>query len=143
MSRGLSSEWWTRFHGDVEPACSKTDVPISTFTLGFSSDSVVDERPFARLAADRFGSKHYEITISPEEFRTFLPDYVWYMEEPVCQPPAINLYYVSKLASEHVKVLISGEGGDEAFAGYENYRNNFWFEKLKSFAGRLGVMEAA
>jgi asparagine synthase (glutamine-hydrolysing) len=119
-------------------ACRKTDVPISTFTLGFSSDTVVDERPFARLAAARFGSKHYEITISPEEFRTFLPGYVWYMEEPVCQPPAINLYYVSKLASEHVKVLISGEGGDEAFAGYENYRNNFWFEKAKKACGPLG-----
>jgi len=118
-------------------AVSKTDLPISTFTLGFSSDSVVDERPFARLAAERFGSKHYDITISPNEFVSFLPTYVWHMEEPVCQPPAINLYYVTKLASSHVKVLISGEGGDEAFAGYENYRNTFWFERLKRGCGPL------
>ena len=118
-------------------AASKTEQPISTFTLGYSSETVVDERPFARLAADQFGTRHYEITISPGDFASFLPDYVWHMEEPVCQPPAINLYYVSRLASEHVKVLISGEGGDEAFAGYENYRNNFWFEQLRKGFGPL------
>ena len=118
-------------------AAQKTDKAISTYTVGFSSEAVVDERPFARLAAKRFGTTHYEISVSPREFAEFLPDYVWYMEEPVCQPPAISLYYVSRLASEHVKVLISGEGGDEAFAGYENYRNTFWFERLKSFIGPL------
>jgi asparagine synthase (glutamine-hydrolysing) len=118
-------------------AATKTDKPISTFTVGFSSESVVDERPFARLAAKRFGTTHYEISISPDEFASFLPNYVWYMEEPICQPPAIALYYISKLASQHVKVLISGEGGDEAFAGYENYRNIFWFETIKGALGPL------
>ena len=118
-------------------AARKTDKPISTFTIGFSSETIVDERPFARMAAQRYGSKHYEISISPDEFATFLPSYVWHMEEPVCQPPAVALYYVSKLASQHVKVLISGEGGDEAFAGYENYRNIFWFERIKSILGPL------
>jgi asparagine synthase (glutamine-hydrolysing) len=118
-------------------AARKTNKPISTFTIGFASDSVVDERPFARLAAKRYGSDHYEITISPQEFAAFLPSYVWHMEEPVCQPPAVALYYVSQLASQHVKVLISGEGGDEAFAGYETYRNLFWFEHLKRLLGPL------
>ena len=70
-------------------------------------------------------------------FGDFLPKYVWHMEEPVCQPPAIALYFVSKLASKNVKVLISGEGGDEAFAGYETYRNLFWFEKTKRLLGPL------
>jgi asparagine synthase (glutamine-hydrolysing) len=116
-------------------AAAKTGQPISTFTIGFSSDSVVDERPYARLAAERYGSKHYEISISPSDFASFLPKYVWHMEEPVCQPPAVALYYVSKLASEHVKVLLSGEGGDEAFAGYETYRNGFWFERFKASLG--------
>ena len=50
------------------------------------------------------------------------------MEEPVCEPPAIALYYVSKLAKDYVKVLLSGEGGDEAFAGYQNYRSTVWLE---------------
>jgi asparagine synthase (glutamine-hydrolysing) len=116
----------------------QTEKPISTFTLGFSSETVVDERPFARLAAEQYGSKHYEMSISARDFATFLPSYVWHMEEPVCQPPAVALYFISELAREHVKVLISGEGGDEAFAGYENYRNIFWFERLKGILGPLG-----
>ena len=53
------------------------------------------------------------------------------MEEPVCEPQAVALYYVTRLASEFVKVLISGEGGDEAFAGYPIYRNVLWMERIK------------
>jgi asparagine synthase (glutamine-hydrolysing) len=104
---------------------------ISSFTVGFSDPDIPDERPYARLAAERFGSDHHEITISARDFSEFLPKYVWHMEEPVCEPPAIALYYVSRLARSHVKVLISGEGGDEAFAGYSNYRNILWFERFK------------
>jgi asparagine synthase (glutamine-hydrolysing) len=108
---------------------------IDTFTIGFGGQEFADERPYARLAADRFGTTHHEITISPQEFSAFLPSYVWHMEEPVCEAPAIALYYVSKLASEHVKVVLSGEGGDEAFAGYQNYRNLVLLEQVKSIAG--------
>ena len=108
--------------------------PVETFTVGFEGRSFADERPFARLAAERFGSRHHEMTISAMDFMDFLPKYVWHMEEPVCEPPAVALYYVSKLASQHVKVLLSGEGGDEAFAGYQNYRNFLWLERVK----RLG-----
>jgi asparagine synthase (glutamine-hydrolysing) len=59
------------------------------------------------------------------------------MEEPVCEAPAIALYYITKLARESVKVLISGEGGDEAFAGYQTYRGVLWAERLKSALGPL------
>ena len=99
--------------------------------MGFSGRDFADERPFAKLAADRFGTEHFEMTISAADFGAFLPRYVWHMEEPVCEPPAIALYYVSKLAREHVTVLLSGEGGDEAFAGYRNYRNLVWLERIK------------
>lgn len=116
-------------------AVGKTDRPLSSFTLGFSAAGVVDERPFAILAARRYGSDHHEMTISAQEFADFLPKYSWHMEEPVCEPTAVALYYVSQLASKFVKVLISGEGGDEAFAGYPNYRNLLWLERLKSAAG--------
>ena len=112
--------------------------PLRTFTVGFSDPAVEDERPWARLAARHFGAEHHEMTISPREFGDFLPHYVRHMEEPVCEPPAVALYYVSKLAAQSVKVLLSGEGGDEAFAGYPNYRNLLWLERLKSFAGPLG-----
>jgi|HubBroStandDraft_2_1064218.scaffolds.fasta_scaffold54273_1 asparagine synthase (glutamine-hydrolysing) len=118
-------------------ASQKTDKPISSYTIGFSYPGVVDERPFARLAAERFGSKLYEISITAREFASFLPEYVRYMEEPVCEPAAVVLYYVSKLASQYVKVLISGEGGDEAFAGYHNYLYLFWLETIKKALGPL------
>lgn len=117
--------------GVLSLAVNRTDKKISTFTVGFSGSGVADERPYAKLAADRFGTKHYDMTISAEDFAEFLPKYVWHMEEPVCEPPAIALYYVSRLARKHVTVLLSGEGGDEAFAGYSNYRNLVWLERLK------------
>ena len=112
-------------------AAERTDKEISTFTVGFSDSGFADERPYARLAAETFGSQHHDMTITANDFAAFLPQYVWHMEEPVCEPPAVALYYVSKLARNYVKVLLSGEGGDEAFAGYDNYRNMVWLERLK------------
>ena len=116
-------------------ASKKTDKPVSSYTIGFAHSSCVDERPFARMAAERFGSKHYEISMSARDFASFLPDYVWHMEEPVCEPASVALYQVSKLASQYVKVLISGEGGDEAFAGYHNYMYFCWLETMKKVCG--------
>lgn len=125
-------------------AVGKTDRPLSSFTLGFSSPGIADERPFARLAAERYGSEHHEMTISSKEFADFLPKFAWHMEEPVCEPQAVALYYVSRLAKDYVKVLISGEGGDEAFAGYPNYRNLLWLERVKKIIGPLsGPLSAA
>lgn len=118
---------------------------IKTFTVGFGGTNVPDERPYARLAAERFGTIHHDLTVTEADFRDFLPKYVWHMEEPVCEPPAISLYYVSRLARESsVKVLLSGEGGDEAFAGYPKYRNLAWLEGLKSALGPArGLLAAA
>jgi len=104
---------------------------VDTFTVGFDDRTVTDERPFARIAAKTFAANHHEMSISAQDFLEFLPQYVWHMEEPVCEPPAVALYYVSRLASQRVKVLLSGEGGDEAFAGYQNYRNVMWLERAK------------
>jgi asparagine synthase (glutamine-hydrolysing) len=129
-------------------ATRKGDQSVSSFTVGFSNSNVVDERPFARMAAQKYGSKHHEITIDSKEFTDFIPRYVWHMEEPVCEPPAVALYYVSKLAREYVKVLISGEGGDEAFAGYQTYRSLLWIERIKrvtkgfsrTFSGTMSLL---
>jgi asparagine synthase (glutamine-hydrolysing) len=116
-------------------AVGKTEKRLSSFTLGFSTPGLADERPYARLAADRFGSDHHEMSISAREFADFLPRFSWYMEEPVCEPQAVALYYVTRMAAQYVKVLISGEGGDEAFAGYPIYRNLVWLERFKSLLG--------
>jgi asparagine synthase (glutamine-hydrolysing) len=122
-------------------AVGKTVRHLSSFTLGFSAPGLADERPFARLAAKRYGSEHHEMSISAEEFANFLPQFTWHMEEPVCEPQAVALYYVTRLAAQYVKVLISGEGGDEAFAGYPIYRNVLWLERVKTALGPLaGVL---
>jgi asparagine synthase (glutamine-hydrolysing) len=118
-------------------ASSTMDRTLGTFTLGFRSADIPDERPYARIAAERYGTDHHEMTISADDFRDFLPLYAWYMEEPVCEAPAVALYYVTRLARNFVKVLISGEGGDEAFAGYQTYRGVLWVERLKKLLGPI------
>jgi asparagine synthase (glutamine-hydrolysing) len=124
-------------------AVERTDKPVSSYTVGFSDPGIADERPYARLAADQFGTRHRDITITAADFADFMPHYVWHMEEPVCEPPAIAMYYVSKFARRDVTVLLSGEGGDEAFAGYSNYRNLLWLERGKRafgpFRGAFGL----
>jgi asparagine synthase (glutamine-hydrolysing) len=122
--------------GVLRYAVEQTNKPIQTFTMGFSGAEFADERPYARLAAQRYGTVHQEISMTAEDFRNFLPKYIWHMEEPVFEPPAVALYFVSHLAHESsVKVLLSGEGGDEAFGGYQNYRNLLLLEGMKSAFG--------
>ncbi|MFZ2446289.1 MAG: asparagine synthase (glutamine-hydrolyzing) [Syntrophobacteraceae bacterium] len=121
--------------GLLSYAVAGSEWEIKAFTIGFEGEQFEDERYYARLAARQYGLEHHELTISKSQFFDFFPKFVWYMEEPVCEPPAIALYYVSKLAREYVTVLISGEGGDEAFAGYPNYRNLVFFEKAKKLFG--------
>jgi asparagine synthase (glutamine-hydrolysing) len=116
-------------------AAQETSKRINTFTIGFGGQEFDDERPFARLAAERFGTEHHELTIAPDDFSGFLPTYVRHMEEPVCEAPAVALHYVAKLARQHVKVVLSGEGGDEAFGGYQTYRNILLLERMKGAAG--------
>jgi asparagine synthase (glutamine-hydrolysing) len=118
-------------------AVQGTEKKVKTFTVGFDGNGVVDERPYARLAADRFGTEHHDLSITSEDFWNFLPAYVRHMEEPVCEPPAVALYYVSQLARDHVKVLLSGEGGDEAFGGYPNYPNMMRLARIGAAAGPL------
>lgn len=129
-SGGVDSTGVLRFAAD------HSGQPLNTFTVGFAGASFADERPYARLASKRFDTIHHDLTVTAQDFRDFLPKYVWHMEEPVCEPPAISLFFVSRLAREcGVKVLLSGEGGDEAFAGYTRYRNVLWLERLKSAFG--------
>lgn len=124
-------------------AVGKTKWTLSSYTLGFSVPGTIDERPYASLAAKQFGTEHHETTISAREFADFLPQFAWHMEEPVCEPQAVALYYVSRLAKNYVKVLISGEGGDEAFAGYQTFRGVLWLERLKSVLGPLSGVVAS
>ena len=93
--------------------------PVRTFSVGFG-ESAFDETSHAREVARRFGTEHREVILGPE-VADCLEDLAWHLDEPFGDSSAIPTYMVSKLASEHVKVVLSGDGGDELFAGYDRY----------------------
>jgi asparagine synthase (glutamine-hydrolysing) len=96
-----------------------SDAPVQTFSIGFA-ESDFDERPYARLVAERFGTRHHERVLEPD-VAGILDDLAWHLDEPFGDSSAVPSYVVSKLAAEHVTVVLSGDGGDELFAGYDKY----------------------
>ncbi len=95
--------------------------PIKTFSVAFE-EREANELEYARMVASRFGTDHHEIIVSPQQFFDSLPSLVYQEDEPIAHPSSIPLYFVSKLASQHVKVVLTGEGSDELLAGYDKYR---------------------
>ncbi len=90
-----------------------------TFSIGFNEEGEdYDESRFAREMAGHVKSQHHEMTISQKEFIDFLPEFVKISDEPLADLASIPLYYVCRLASEHVKVVLAGEGSDEILGGY-------------------------
>lgn len=96
------------------------DEPIKTFSVAFD-DPYANEHHFARLVAERFKTDHHETIVSPDQFFEMLPKLVWHEDEPLGFLASVPLYFVSKLAAEHVKVVLTGEGSDETLAGYGRY----------------------
>jgi asparagine synthase (glutamine-hydrolysing) len=95
------------------------DQPVKTFSIGFNEDSY-DELKYARLTAKRFGTDHHEFMVTPDICEV-VDQLAWHFDEPFADSSAIPTYVVSKLAREHVKVVLTGDGGDELFAGYSRY----------------------
>lgn len=97
------------------------DGPIKTFSVGFH-EREANEFQYARLVAQRYRTDHHEVTVSPSQFWGVLPQLLWHEDEPIAHPSSLALYFVSRLAAEHVKVVLTGEGSDETLAGYNRYR---------------------
>jgi asparagine synthase (glutamine-hydrolysing) len=97
------------------------DEPVRTFSVAFAERDA-NELAYARMVAERFRTEHREVVVSPAEFFDALPQMVWQEDEPIAHPSSIPLYFVSRLASEHVKVVLTGEGSDEVLGGYNRYR---------------------
>jgi asparagine synthase (glutamine-hydrolysing) len=97
------------------------DEPIKTFSVAFA-EREANELEYARLVARTFKTDHHEVVISPEQFWSRLPNLIWHEDEPLAHPSSVALYFVSELASQHVKVVLTGEGSDELMAGYARYR---------------------
>jgi asparagine synthase (glutamine-hydrolysing) len=95
--------------------------PVKTFSVAFA-EREANELAYARMVAERFGTDHHEVVVSPDEFFAALPALVWHEDEPIAHPSSIALNFVSRLASRHVKVVLTGEGSDETLAGYNRYR---------------------
>lgn len=118
---------------------------IQTFSVGYAEDQY-SELPYARIVAKHIGAEYNEVILGPEDFFASLPQLIWHEDEPIVWPSSVALHFVSQLASQKVKVVLSGEGGDEIFAGYLKYRATLWnmlagpaYRKMVPAAVRSGI----
>lgn len=97
-----------------------SDRPVKTFAAGFR-EAAFNELPYARMVAQRLSTEHHEALVGPDA-ADVLDDMAWHLDEPFGDASAIPTWFVSRHAAQHVKVALSGDGGDELFAGYDKYR---------------------
>ncbi len=116
--------------------------PVKTFSIGFEEDRY-NELGYARLVAKKFSTDHHEVIVRPSAI-DILDKLIWHFDEPFAGPSAIPTYFVSELARKYVTVVLTGDGGDEVFLGYDRYirmlkRRKFSAlpEKIKYFLARM------
>ena len=100
-----------------------TNSPVKTFAVGYREEQYSELR-YAAEVARTIGTDHHEIVIGMEDFFNALPALIWHEDEPITWPSSVSLHFVSKLAASQVKVVLTGEGSDELFAGYSRYHWN-------------------
>ncbi len=105
--------------------------PIKTFSGGFRDNPQYDETQYARIVARQFDSEYHEVFPSADEFVRVFERLIYHMDEPAAGPGLFPQYFVSELASQHVKVVLGGQGGDEIFGGYSRYLIAYLEECLK------------
>lgn len=113
LSGGIDSS------GVVAIMAAQQKTPVTTCSIGFDSNEF-DEIQYARIAAIAYKTDHHEFTVN-QNSESILQDLAYYFDEPFADASAVPTFYVSKLAREKVKVALSGDGGDENFAGYQKY----------------------
>jgi len=102
--------------------------PVKTFSIGFEEDDY-SELVYARQIAKQFGTDHHEFIVRPD-LVSALPQLIWAFDEPFADPSMLPTYYVSKLAREHVTVVLTGDGGDEIFGGYSRYERELSINRM-------------
>lgn len=110
------------------------DRPVKTFSIGFK-EAAYNELEDARRVAQHFGTEHHELIVEPQAV-ALVEKLVWHFDEPFADSSAIPTYLVSEMASQHVKMVLSGDGGDECFAGYERYRKYALIELMRKLSPR-------
>ena len=116
LSGGLDSSVITALMAEV------SDRPVKTFSVGFASDHYVNELPYARHVAQVLGPDHRELLTEPDQQPQLLGDVLWHMEEPIADLSVFGFLTISRLASQSVKVALSGQGADELLAGYRKHQ---------------------
>jgi len=107
------------------------DTPVKTFSIGFDVDEF-SELNDARQIANRLGTEHTEFVIDKNCLNIY-DEFIDFYDEPFADSSSLPTYYVSKLASEHVKMVLTGDGGDECFGGYKRYSRHLLNNKIKTF----------
>jgi asparagine synthase (glutamine-hydrolysing) len=97
-----------------------TKQPVKTFAIGFTDEASFNELEYARLVANHFQSEHHEFLVSPDAI-DLLPKLVWHYDQPFADSAAIPAFLVAQMTREYVNVALTGDGGDELFAGYERF----------------------
>jgi asparagine synthase (glutamine-hydrolysing) len=96
--------------------------PVKTFSVGYDGGgSSFSELPYARLVAQKYHTDHHEVFINAEDFVSGMQSATWHLDQPIADYAEVAYLAVAKLAGEHVKMVLTGEGGDELFAGYGRY----------------------
>ncbi|MCK4648619.1 asparagine synthase (glutamine-hydrolyzing) [bacterium] len=110
-----------------------SEKPVKTYSVGFEAEDSFNELKYARLASQHFKTDHQELIMKSKDIEELLPKIVYYLDDPITDPAVIPTYLVSKLAKEKVTVVLTGEGGDELFAGYRRYS----LDRLAPYYGKL------
>ncbi len=119
-------------------AAELTDQPLTTLCIG-SEETELDERPLARLVAERYGTRHHEIVVRPD-VRQLLPGIARRYGEPFADASAVPSYLVSQAAAEHCTVVLNGDGGDELFCGYRRHVAAQFLQRIGRWTGgRVGA----
>jgi asparagine synthase (glutamine-hydrolysing) len=109
-----------------------SDLPVNTYSIGYAGGRTAkyyNELAYARQVANRYHTNHHEILVRPD-VTALLPKIVWHLEEPISDSAGITTYLVSQLAAQSVKVILSGVGGDELFAGYRRYLGDHYAQRF-------------
>jgi asparagine synthase (glutamine-hydrolysing) len=108
--------------------------PVKTYSVGFEgSGAAISELPYARLVAKKLQTDHHEVLVRPSHLVEFAEKVVWHLDQPLAEHATLANYMVAELASRDVKMVLTGEGGDELFAGYARYAG----ERLSPFFQRI------
>jgi asparagine synthase (glutamine-hydrolysing) len=103
--------------------------PVKTFSIGFADMPLYDETAYARAVARRHGTEHHETVLSSRDVREAIPAVLASLDEPFADSSAVPTFIVSRQTAQDVKVALSGDGGDELFAGYRLYTGEYWHDR--------------